>query len=359
MLLTVLSIAFPFAPAGPHAAGGAEQVLCRLDRSLAEAGHISIVVACEGSQTAGELFSFPLPDAGVLSPQDRANCTAAAQEAIDRALTLHSVDLIHLHGLDLDAYELPEDVPLLITLHLPIAWYRPQVWRRYGGRAQFCCVSESQRRTLPSGIAECVVIENGVPLPAAESDSPKGDFALVLGRICPEKNQHEALEAGTAAGVRVLLGGEVFPYAEHRRYFDEQIWPRVCGIGRGQPQHAFLGRLEQHHKQALLGRARCLLHPTRAPETSSLVAIEALASGTPVIAYRSGALPEIVEDGVTGFLVDSAEEMAAAMRQVDSISPEACRDAARRRFSAERMVRQYFDLYERAARRQPVEVLCA
>lgn len=359
MLLKILSVAFPFATVGPHAVGGAEQVLSRIDRALVAAGHTSVVVACEGSQTAGELFPFPLPANEILSEEDRFQSIDAVQAAIDRALAVHRVDLIHLHGLDLDSYTLPADLPVLISLHLPVEWYRPQVWSRYAGRALFCCVSASQRRSLPVAVRDYTIVGNGVSLPPIDSRWPKGDFALTLGRICPEKNAHEALEAGTRAGTRVLLGGRVFPFLEHQQYFRHHIEPRVQSIPRGRIQHAFLGGLQEHHKQALLGRAKCLLHPTLAPETSSLVSMEALAAGTPVIAYRSGALPEIIEDGVTGFLVRNVEEMAQAIRQVHLLSPSVCREAARRRFSADRMIHRYFDLYNTAARRQPVEALCA
>ena len=100
-------------------------------------------------------------------------------------------------------------------------------------------------------------------------------------------------------------------------------------------------------KQELLRHAKCLLHPTLAPETSSLVAMEALAAGTPVIAYPSGALPEIVDNGVTGFLVNSMEEMAEAIGKAHTLSPATCREAAEQRFSKKRMIRNYFDLYER------------
>ncbi len=358
MLLKVLSVAFPFASVGPHAVGGAEQVLSRIDRALVAAGHTSIVVACEGSETAGELFSFPLPTNGTLSWEDRLRSTRNVQTAIDRALAAHCVDLIHLHGLHLEAYSLPADVPVLISLHLPAACYPPRVWSRYAGRALFCCASESHRCSLPAEIRNCAIIEDGVPLPPVESRWPKGDFALVLGRICSEKNAHEAFDAGSRAGLRVLLAGEVLPFPEHQQYFRDHIEPRVRSVERGRPQHAFLGRLQEPQKQALLARAKCLLHPTLAPETSSLVAMEALAAGTPVIAYRSGAIPEIVEDGVTGFLVDNVEQMAEALRRVHLISSDACRAAAQRRFSASRMIRGYFDLYEAAARRQPVEALC-
>lgn len=359
MLLKVLSVAFPFATVGPHAVGGAEQVLSRIDRALVAAGHTSVVVACEGSQTAGELFSFPPPAEEALSREGRLRSATAVQSAIDRALAAHRVDLIHLHAFDLDAYTLPPDLPIVISLHLPVAWYRPQMWSQYAGRALFCCVSESQRRALPAAIRDCSIIGNGVPLPPLESHWRKGDFALALGRICPEKNAHEAFDAGTRAGTRVLLGGQVFPFPEHQQYFRDHIEPRVRAIPAGRPQHAFLGRLQEHHKQALLARAKCLLHPTLAPETSSLVAMEALAAGTPVIAYRSGALPEVIEDGVTGFLVNDVEEMAEAMSRVHLLSPSVCRATARRRFGADRMIHRYFDLYRAVAQRQPLEALCA
>jgi glycosyltransferase involved in cell wall biosynthesis len=203
-------------------------------------------------------------------------------------------------------------------------------------------VSETQRRSCPPELRDSPVILNGVALPACLES--KSDFALTLGRICPEKNQHEALEAGSLAGVRVLLGGQVFPYQDHRTYFYERIVPLLNGHDSGM-LHEFLGPLAPLRKQQLLGAARCLLHPTLAPESSSLVAMEALAAGTPVIAYPSGALPEIVDDGVTGFLVHNVEEMASAMNRVDEIRPEDCRDVARQRFSRERMIQDYFQLY--------------
>lgn len=197
------------------------------------------------------------------------------------------------------------------------------------------------------------MIRNGVVLPA--STEKKSEFALVLGRICPEKNQHEAIEAGSLAGVRVLLGGQVFPYQEHRTYFQEQIVP-LLGRQETRIQHEFLGPLPPLKKQQLLAEAKCLLHPTLAPETSSLVAMEALAAGTPVVAYPSGALPEIVDNGVTGFLVDNVEDMAEAIDHVQELRPEDCRAAARERFSRERMIQDYFQLYSTMTRQDAREM---
>jgi glycosyltransferase involved in cell wall biosynthesis len=342
MRLTVLNVAYPFAPVGPDAVGGAEQILSELDRALYAAGHISLVAACEGSRTAGQLFSVPLPPDSELNDAGRRWSRAAFQSVIDRALASRHVDLIHMHGFDFHQYRLPVNTPVLVTLHLPTQWYPPAIWN---GRSRmvYQFVSESQRQSAPPQLREGPVVPNGVALPSF-SARRKGDYALALGRICPEKNLHEALEAGNRAGVRVLLGGQVFPYAEHRTYFSSRIEPL---LGRDAiPRHEFVGTLSAERKSELLQSAKCLLHPTLAPETSSLVAMEAMAAGTPVIAYRSGALPEIVEDGMTGFLVDDAWQMARAIERVDNIRPEDCRHAAEGRFSRERMVRQYFELYE-------------
>ena len=345
MPLTVLSIAFPFAPVGADAVGGAEQILGELDQALVAAGARSLVVACEASRPAGELFPVPLPRSAVLGEGDKAWCRAQLQTAMERALAAHGVDLIHMHGLDFYDYRLPPAIPVLVTLHMPLAWYPPGIWSRYSGKVQFCCVSPSQRRSGPPGFPACAVVENGVPLQPHVPSVRRAEFAVVMGRICPEKNAHDALEAGTEAGLRVLLAGHAFPYREHQQYLQEEILPRLHPAKDG-VVHTWLGPLPRAQRQKLLAQARCLLHPTLAPETSSLVAMEALAAGTPVIAYPSGALPEIIEEGVTGYLVSNREEMAAAIRKVHTISSAACRRAAEQRFDRRRMIDGYFALYQ-------------
>jgi glycosyltransferase involved in cell wall biosynthesis len=342
--LTVLSVAYPFAPVGFDAVGGSEQILSLVDRALVNAGHTSLVAACEGSRPAGRLISIPLLERELLEQPERSWYTAQLKAAIDRALQLYRVDLVHMHGLDFYEYDLPPGLPVLVTLHLPVAWYGAERLRRLQSRVQLCCVSESQRRSCPAELRDLPVVENGVALPPRQAGQKKSNYALVLGRICPEKNVHAALEAGSLANTRVLVGGRAFPYLEHQAYFEAKVEP-LLQARQSAVRHKFLGPVGAAQRETLLAQARCLLHPTLAPETSSLVAMEALAAGTPVIAYRSGALPDIVEDGVTGFLVDSVEEMAKAIRHVDEISPEACRRAAEKRFPKERMVDKYFDLY--------------
>lgn len=347
MPLTILNIAYPLAPTSPDSVGGAEQVLVALDRALVKAGQTSLVVAAAGSAVSGQLWPVPAPPHDVITEEDKRLARAQVQTAVDAALASSlGVDVIHIHGMDLAGYRLPRGVPVLMTLHLPISWYPPGALEDAGPNVHFCCVSQSQRAGAPTRLRNAAVVENGVKLPPFSPDTPRQRFALVMGRICPEKNQHAALEAGTRAGLPVYLAGQVFPYREHREYFETRIHPLLL---EPNPGHRFLGALSAARKQELLRRARCLLHPTLAPETSSLVAMEALAAGTPVLAYRSGALPEIVDEGHTGFLVDSVEEMAAAIGKLDRISSMDCRAAAERRFSRERMVAGYFDLYRALA----------
>lgn len=343
MSLTVLSVAYPFAPVGPAAVGGAEQVLGQLDAALVDRGHRSIVIACQGSSVRGELVATPAADGAITEAHSRATW-AEHRRAIARVLASEPVDLVHLHGIDFHRY-LPADalVPKLVTLHLPPAWYPAQVFQGERRDVHLHCVSHSQARRCPPGARLLPVIENGVSTEALARRSRKRNYALAMGRICPEKNLHAALDAGRLAGVPVLLGGQVFAYEDHQRYFRQLVLPRMDAHRR------FLGPLAFARKRRLLAAARCLLLPTLAPETSSLVAMEALAAGTPVVAFSSGALPDIVEHGRTGFLVRTTHEMADAIAACDAIDPEVCRAVARQRFSLDRMVGRYLDAYQQLA----------
>jgi glycosyltransferase involved in cell wall biosynthesis len=345
MKLSVLSIAYPLAPIGPDAAGGSEQILTLLDRTLARAGHRSVVVACEGSRAEGRLLSAPLP-AGPLDDAVRTAAQERYRELIRFAMRRWDFDVIHMHSLDFHAYLPAEGPPVLVTLHLPPDWYPPHAFQPARPNTWLHCVSASQSHNCPLSSALLPHIDNGVPLEAFEPRVSKRNFALALGRICPEKGFHLALDAAAEAGIPLLIAGQVFPYREHQEYFATEIAPRC----EGRSGARFIGPVGLARKRRLLAAARCLLIPSLVPETSSLVGMEALASGTPVIAFPSGALPEIIEHGRTGLLVDGPHEMARAIRQIDRIQPSVCRAAARERFSADRMIGQYLSLYERLAR---------
>lgn len=343
MSLTVLNVAYPLARVGPDAIGGAEQVLTACDEALVRAGHRSLVLACEGSVCHGELLPFPLPE-GPLDEAAQARVRARYREALLLALHRHRVDAVHLHGGDFLHYLPPEGVPVLATLHLPPGWYSPEVFRLERPDLYLHCVSASQRGACPPGAPLLAEIPNGVPLDRLRPTRRKRDFALALGRICPEKGFHLAIEAARRARMPLFIGGQVFPYPAHEQYFRDTLHPLLDSWRR------FLGPLGFARKRRLLAMARCLLIPSQVPETSSLVAMEALACGTPVVALRIGALPEIIEHGRTGFLVGSVAEMGEALLAVHTLRPEDCRRAAEERFSVEDMNQRYLSLYARLVR---------
>lgn len=340
MSLTVLSVAYPFAPVGPDAVGGAEQVLSALDHALVERGHRSIVLACAGSVTAGELVVLDLPPGGI-DDVARRRVWTACRAAIDRLLRREAIDVVHLHGIDFHAY-LPRTAPTLATLHLPLDWY-PQTIFRPQPNLWLHCVSQAQHESRPAGANLLPPIPNGVSRRLFETACRKRGHAIMLTRICPEKGVDIALEAARLAGVKLLIGGQVFPYEAHRRYFEERVRPLLDGSRR------FLGPLGFDRKRRLLAAARCALVPSLVAETSSLSAIEALACGTPVVAFASGALPSLIEHGRTGFIVKDVREMADAILAAGDLDPAACRAAAAARFSLKRMTARYLDTYRMIA----------
>ncbi|WP_394827926.1 GNAT family N-acetyltransferase [Pendulispora albinea] len=357
-MLTVLNVAYPFAPVTPDAVGGAEQIASAVEKAAARAGYRSLVLACEGSKTEGQLFEVPRVH-GALIPERQAEIQARYRAAIDRIVAEERVDVVHMHGVDFHTYLPREPAPVLATLHLPPEWYPPEVFAGRRPHTYLNCVSRSQRRRCPPCSTLLDDVPNGVDLLRFHPDGdeqdarsprslhapplPSDGYALMLGRICPEKGTHVALDAAHRAGASLLVAGDVFPFPEHVRYFEDEIRPRLDG------QRQFIGPVAMDGKRELLAGASCLLVPSMVPETSSLVTMEALACGTPVIAFPNGALPEIIAHGQTGFLVRNLPEMVDAMGRAPSLQPADCRRAAER-FALATTCSRYLALYRRLAR---------
>lgn len=339
MSLTILNVAYSLAPVAASTAGGAEQVVKWIDSALVGRGHRSIVLAAEGSKVSGELWTIPATGERVIDPQVASEIQAAQTHAIGEILRAGQLDLIHMHGIDFCHCLPPTGIPVLATLHLPIECYSKKIFHLNRPETYLNCVSRHQWQSLPRSLSVRGFIDNGVPIPSEPTPHKKRGFVAALGRICPEKGFHLALRAARKAGMPLFLAGELFRYPAHEAYFQKKIVPLL------DQQRRFIGPLGTVAKRRLLSSAQCLLVPSLVSETSSLVTMEALACGTPVIAFRAGALPDIIAHGQTGFLVNSESEMAEAIPATRELDPEVCRAVARERFSLERMTQAYLDLY--------------
>ena len=307
---------------------------------MAARGVSTTVAASAGSLVAGELFAT----GGLCSQPD--DFDRRNREHQDRIIEfLHSrgteFDLVHDKSGSFWTRAAEINLPVLATLHLPRHFYPAQHFLNVPENVSFNCVSESQARSFPDLENMLGVVPNGILLDRFQPNFGPRCGLLWLGRICEEKGTHVALDIAARANIPITLTGQVYPFSYHQQYFEREIAPRLQQM----PNARFVSSPSSQEKRKLLREATALLVPALADETSSLVAMEAAASGTPVIAFRRGALPEVVKDGVTGFLVDGIEEAVAAISRIDQISPEACAQHARENFSSERMAEGYLKLY--------------
>lgn len=347
MSLNVVSVAYPLAPVHSDCPGGAEQVLFQLDRALIDAGHRSTTIAMNGSTLAGRLIPVFCAarrfDSNSLQRAER-----EVRRRLEHVARSCAPDVFHVHAVNFPALLPATDVPILVTLHLPRSYYRESDLRLQRSHLWMNCVSRAQHATFADVTSLVAPIENCVELIADAPFRGPRNYALWLGRICPEKGTHLAIEACMRAAVPLIIAGKTFPYADHLRYFQEQVAPRLLG------HCLFVGPVGGTRKRRLLHEARCVIITTTVPETSSLVAREALAAGTPVVALRSPALEDLIEHGRTGLLVDVPEYLPAAIAAAAELNGQDCLDAARRKCARDRMISEYFALYARlAACRQP------
>jgi glycosyltransferase involved in cell wall biosynthesis len=251
-------------------------------------------------------------------------------------------DVIHFHC---DYLHFPlsrrHPCPHLTTLHgrLDIPDLRP-LYREFAGEP-LVSISDAQRRPLPGANWQGTV-HHGLPLDLHTFRERPGQYLAFLGRISPEKRVDRAIRIASQAGVPLKIAAKVD--VVDRAYFEGTIRPLLQGAG---PLVEFVGEIGGQEKDAFLGDALALLFPIGWPEPFGLAMIEALACGTPVIAYRKGSVPEVVEDGVSGFVVETIAQAVQAVGRVAGLSRSRCRQAFEERFGAARMARDYVRLYGR------------
>jgi glycosyltransferase involved in cell wall biosynthesis len=340
---SVLFVSYPMLPVSNASCGGAEQMLWVLEHELANRGMKSAVAACDGSCVTGELIAT-----GAAPEQSDAFEFRAAEHRwrIEQVLQNRSFDLVHDKSGFWWENARTSSAPVLATLHLPRSFYPERLFRYIPPNVFFNCVSESQAQAFQDLPRFVGVVPNGIVVERFLFMRRKHDYVLWLGRICPEKAPHLAIDAAERAGVPLVLAGQVYPFDWHRQYFEREIRPR---LDRACRNLKWVERPSFDQKIDLIRHARAVLLSTQAPETSSLVAMEAAACGTPVIAFANGAIPEIVRHGVTGFLVRDWKEMADAIADVEQLWPEDGRVIAEQEFSSRRMADKYCRVYAEIA----------
>jgi glycosyltransferase involved in cell wall biosynthesis len=341
--MNILYTGYPLLAVDEESCGGAEQILVNVERGMHARGHRTALAAADGSRCAGELI---LTGAAPDVPDGLEQREREQRDAVRAALRGRSFNLIHDHSGSLWRHARGFDLPILATLHLPRSMYPLELFEALPPNVFFNCVSQSQGLSFGDLPNFCDVVENGIEVERFPLARDKEDFVLWLGRVCEEKGPHLAIAAAHEAGTRLVLAGDVYPLRYHMDFWEREVAAAIDGAAV-----SFLRRPSFAKKLDRLQRARAVLIPSLAAETSSLVAMEAMACGTPVIAFRRGALPEIVADGETGFLVDSVEEMANAITRVGEIRPEGCRTHVVARYPQGKMLDGYERLYEEVMRR--------
>src|SRR5260370_1756308 len=223
---SVLSIAYALTQVGADAVGGSEQILTLLDEALTRARHRSLVIAAEGSLVSGSLIPGPAAK-GQLDDPRRKWGQQVQRELIADTLERCSVDLVHMHSLDFHCYLPDPSVPVLATLHLPPDWYPESIFHHKRPHLHLNCVSSSQQRSCPPCSYLMPYIPNGVDVARFGKKTPKQDFALGLGRSCPEEGFHLALPCARMARRKTALAGEVFPYYAHHDSLNTKQKPLI------------------------------------------------------------------------------------------------------------------------------------
>ena len=328
----------------PRAHGGTEIAIDLLTRGLVARGHDVTLFASGDSRTTAKLHAVvpraTQDDPATTSYIEREMEVRNAAEAYAMA---DRFDVLHSHWPTPAAYfTTTTERPSVMTyayIERPLHEY----YREHFPRLHPVCVTEAQNRVLGGGLP---VVRYAVDVARVPFSAVPGDYLVTVGRLVPHKGADRAIAIAERAGLPLVIVGDVTPYLEDSEpFYEERVRPKVDGV-----RIRHLSRLPNDEVLSLVSGARAFVFPISWDEPFGLVVAEALAGGTPVVATPRGSLPELVEPGVTGFLGETDEELAALVGRVGEIDRAACRRAAEERFSAERMVSDYEAFYRKILR---------
>ncbi len=329
-------IAPPWVPVPPPAYGGTEEVVDELARGLASAGHrVTLFATGDSSCPVARRWAF---DTAVQQMNTTMPECRHVQAAYDE---LRHCDVIHDHTTVGPVWARSQGIttPIVVTVHNPFTADSRPVYRRISEYASIVAISRSHRAQARD-VPVRAVIRHGLDPTRFVPGDGSGGYAMYLGRFAPEKGAAEAIRIARGAGWPLVIAAKM-QTPEERLYYVTLIEPELG------PDVHFVGEATRAERDRLLRNATALLDPITWSEPFGLVMIEALASGTPVVAFPNGAAPEIIDDGVTGFLPRTEAEASAALRATPTLDRGQCRAAVEGYYSARRMVDDYVDLYSR------------
>jgi glycosyltransferase involved in cell wall biosynthesis len=326
----------PLAESVPPARyGGTERVVAYLSEALIALGH-EVTLFASGDSTA----QVPLVACCEASLREHGGgCDAMMfsvlqlQAVLDRS---GEFDVLHFHNGYLHVLLSRQLAPRVTTLHGRLDHDPPNFFAAYPDEP-FVSVSDSQRAPLPN-VNWARTVYHGLPRDLLAPGAGRGGYLAFVGRLSREKRVDRAIEIARRAGMPLKIMAKID--SADAAYVEREIRHLLSA-----PGIEFIGEGDERAKNELLADAAALLFPIDWPEPFGLVMIEALACATPVIAFRNGSVPEVIDDGQTGYIVDSLDAAVAAVRRLDRIDRTACRDAFARRFTAERMAQDYVDVY--------------
>lgn len=336
--MRIAQVAPLFISVPPKLSGGTERVVSYLTEELVAQGHEVTLFASGDSETSAELVSVcPRAlwhGANYIDPQPHFHrMMQLVFEDVSR------FDVIHFHT---DSRHFPwlqnHSSPNITTWHAPLSSWQKPFFDQYN--APLVSISDSQRQPMLEA-NWLATIHHGLPRDLHTFRKEPGDYLAFIGRNIPEKRLDRAVHLACQAKMKLKVATQI---NRQDRYYQQGIEPL---LDEAQDWVEFIGEVGGHEKDEFLGNAYALLFPIDFPESFGLVMIESLACGTPVIAWRNGSVPEVIDDGRTGFIVENMDQAVRAVERVSELSRETCRQVFEERFDATRMTREYVEVYQR------------
>lgn len=341
--LKIAQVAPLWTPVPPKKYGGIELIAHHVTEGLVDRGHNVTLFASGDSETSAKLRSYSeknLFDMGVQMTDQKLNLLNISEAIRDS----DKFDIIQFHIDIYDQFFVPfSKCPVVSTLHNTIEGNSKNITRKpiFGHYKDhnFISISHQQRNQAPEGMNFVANIYNGIRIKDFEFNKNPKDHYIWIGRFADLKGPHEAIKAALKADEKLILAGKL-QNEDEKKYFKEKVEPYLENKNIN-----YIGEISRKEKSEFFGSAKGLLNPIKWDEPFGLVMAEAMACGTPVIAFNNGAAPEVVQDEETGFIVENIEEMAEATKNIGDISRKKCRERVEKNFTVEKMVDNYEELY--------------